>query len=826
MENLEFYSHLKIEDKKIKYSKLLREHLTVVGDRMEANIDKAPIKNKKIFARLGKIIGLCHDFGKYTTYFQRYLRNEDRKDNANLSHHGLISAIFGGYIVQKEFDTWSLDKEFEVLPLIAYFSILHHHGDLRDIKEDVVDEFDLKSENFIDVIQKVRDELRNIPKQIDNLLENREIIEREYSLMGIDINVKDFKEKWIDVMIDLEEQSNILIENMEEKMKCKIFIITLYLYSCLIENDKRDAAQVGKIDRDNLHIPSDIVDRYRTEIKKFDISIKDIKTMNGIRNVVYENVMENIMDLDFENKLLTITSPTGSGKTLTSLSAAIKLRQRIRDEKGYVPRIIYSLPFTSIIDQNYEEIEKILKQIDDFESNRNAYLLKHHHLADISYKEANEKKPLDKSLLLVEAWESEVIVTTFIQLLHTIIGFKNSFLKKYHNIAGSIIILDEIQNIPIQCWDIVGEVFRLLAKHLNCYIILLTATKPLIFSSEESMELVGKDFKKYFNELSRVKLNIDLKPKKIDDFIDWFYENMDSEKSYLIVLNTISCSVEVYKKICKELETEKIQRTMYYLSSNIVPLERLDRIKEIKGNMHQKPIVVATQMVEAGVDLDFDVVVRDMGPIDSIVQVAGRCNRSWEDKLGEVYLRELENDNGRDYGSWIYGPANLSEVKKILKESKYLEEKEFYDVINQYFNKVYSIENRDLSEYIKKGILSFKFHKEGDKESISRFKLIEENLDIVDVFVELNEEATETLQRYIEGVLNERDFEKRKMNYLEIRKDFKKYIISVNRKYVKGLQPLTNMLNLYKIDYEDLNDRYSEDTGFYKDGWEDMTLCF
>lgn len=824
MKNLEFYSHLEIGNRKIIDSKLLKNHLKDVRDKIATNIEKAPIKYKNILAEVGKVIGLCHDFGKYTTYFQEYLRGE--KNHGSLSHHGFISALFGAYIIKEKLDKYNLEEELEVLPLISYFSILHHHGDLRDVNEDIVDETDLKSENFIDVFKPIKDELRNIPKQIENLLGNKEKIEREYGSMGLDIDINDFKENWLEVMVNLEEQSVFLIDEMEDEKISELFIFTLYLYSTLIESDKRDAAQVDIIDRKYMNIPSDIVDRDRIEVKKFDTSIKDIKTMNGIRNIVYENVMESVMNLDLEKKLLTITSPTGSGKTLTSLSAAIKLRQRIKNEKGYTPRIIYSLPFTSIIDQNYDVIEEILSQLKDFENNSSSYLLKHHHLADISYKEKNEKKPLDESLLLVEAWESEVIVTTFIQLLHTIIGFKNSFLKKYHNIAGSILVLDEVQNIPIKYWDIVGEALRLLSKHLNCYIILLTATKPLIFSGEESVELVGNNFREYFNELNRVRLHIDLEKKDINSFIEWFDSRMENDKSYLIVLNTIGCSVKVYNEIHEKLKNKQLKRKMYYLSSNIIPQKRLEIIEEIKKNMKQKPIVVATQMVEAGVDLDFDVVIRDIGPIDSIVQVAGRCNRSWSDKLGEVYLMSLKSDNGKSYGSWIYGAANLSAVKDMLDKKEYLEEKQFYDVIDQYFNNVYDIENKDPSEYIKNGMLNFRFHKEGHKESISQFKLIEDNLDIVDVFIEINDKARNILQSYIEEVLNEKDFQKRKINYLKIRKDFKSYVISVNRKYVKGLEPLTRKLNLYKVDHEDLKARYSKETGFYKDGWEEMTLCF
>ena len=142
----------------------------------------------------------------------------------------------------------------------------------------------------------------------------------------------------------------------------------------------------------------------------------------------------------------------------------MKLRERLK-ENQIEPRIIYALPFTSIIDQNFDVIEEILSSMRDFQKNKNAYMIKHHHLADISYLVDDEARPLDESLLLVESWDSEVVVTTFIQLFYTIIGYKNRFLKKYHNISNSIILLDEVQNIPMEYWPLVNIMLRILQKN-------------------------------------------------------------------------------------------------------------------------------------------------------------------------------------------------------------------------------------------------------------------------------------------------------------------------------------------------------------------------
>src|SRR5690606_37693691 len=148
----------------------------------------------------------------------------------------------------------------------------------------------------------------------------------------------------------------------------------------------------------------------------------------------------------------------------------------------------YALPFTSVIDQNEAVIQKLLKQLPDYAKNQHRYLIKHHHLTNIEYVKENEELPLSQSLLLTESWESEIIVTTFIQLFYTLIGYENRMLKRFHQIAGSIVILDEIQNIPVEYWPLLKLVLSKMAELFSCTFILLTATQPHIFEKGETVE--------------------------------------------------------------------------------------------------------------------------------------------------------------------------------------------------------------------------------------------------------------------------------------------------------------------------------------------------
>ncbi|MGB2843026.1 MAG: CRISPR-associated helicase Cas3' [Halobacteriota archaeon] len=453
----------------------------------------------------------------------------------------------------------------------------------------------------------------------------------------------------------------------------------------MIDSDKKHAGHIREIERKEL--PEGLVEEY-LGLPEFKEENKS--NINHIRNEIRRSVLKNIRDpKNINQRIFTLTAPTGTGKTLTSLSAALILRNKLKEafKLENEPRIIYSLPFTSIIDQNYNVFDGVLSQIKDFEKRESEYLLKHHHLSEIFYKTGsiNKEKDVDESLVLIESWESEIIVTTFIQLFHTLIGYKNRSLKKFHNIVNSIIILDEVQNIPIEYWKLTGEVLTAITRYFNCRIILMTATKPLIFEEGTYKELVD-GYESYFNmvELNRVCLKIDSDGGQIPEFCnsldDW------SKNSYLFVLNTINSSLEFYKAIINRIQELGLAFKVCYLSTNIIPKERRQRIEKIKEaiNNGQKIAVVSTQLIEAGVDIDCDCVCRDMGPLDSIIQVAGRCNRNKRLEQSDMYLLNLVSEGNKPF-TGIYDPVLLDVVRQILNDKSQIPESGFLKLINEFF---------------------------------------------------------------------------------------------------------------------------------------------
>ncbi|MHA1854736.1 MAG: CRISPR-associated helicase Cas3', partial [Promethearchaeota archaeon] len=765
---------------------LLKEHLKYVAEKSKEIILSKRLKfiNKNILSETSYLIGITHDFGKYTTFFQKSRIKKIPIDNENLGNHSLISAFFALEMSQEYINSKNLNSHelYSFIPQIAYFIVKHHHGNLENVENDTDSE-----KLFYSDFKFIGQQLENISQYSEQIISEYDYLLGDFEISVADIFIRMEKYKQIirydDEIKPLIRQSlRIPIRRLIKKNDLTFYLISQLLFSVLIDSDKKHAGKVREIERKEL--PENIVEKY---IKQPEFKKKNQSAINQIRNEVRKSVLSNI---NVKDKIFTLTAPTGTGKTLSSFSAALKLRRLLKNELQLAdePRVIYSLPFTSIIDQNFDVFDKVLNQLNDFEEHQSEYLLKHHYLADVFYRTPIIEKEIevDESLALIESWESEIIVTTFIQLFHTLIGYKNRMLKKFHNIVNSIIILDEVQNIPLKYWSLVHDILIALSRYFNCRIILMTATKPLIFDkiTDDYKELVT-DYKQFFQsgKLNRVKLKY-IQSRTIDEF----YKSLPEFEldSYLFVFNTIGSSLSFFEKI-KDIPGYKI----FYLSTNIIPKERKKRIEQIKEliisnrktNKKQKLIVISTQMVEAGVDIDCKCAYRDLGPLDSIIQVAGRCNRNnLLRKIGIVNIVRLQKSDNYDYCR-IYDPILNKLSEDILKNKSLINESEFLNLIEEYFTKA---KNKMYNEtHLIKSVEQLNYHDNRDNHPISSFQLIE-NDDYYkkDIFIEFDDDAKIVWEKF-KNLNQIRDPFERKTEFLQFRKDFYDYVISVPAKYVK-----------------------------------------
>lgn len=807
---IKFYSHPE---------KLMDQHLSETMGHGVYSVSQLPPKFSQNdgFKLLVKICCLCHDFGKFTTFFQQYLLQKKKSDSKH--NHGFISALFTAFQVKKS-SLKVLPQIDQYLPMISYLCVLHHHGNLENLDVDIIRKGNL--ENINQLASQHVTNIKNVEAQVSDLLKNKSAIEEIYIKIYPDqaFSIEKFSKSWKDILKDLDIARHIFENRENDENKRLVFIYLLLLYSIIIDSDKKSAGELDILPERKI-LPVSLVDIYKKSHFTQNLTQENI---NEIREEIYQKASSAIENIDLDNHIITLTAPTGTGKTLSVLSSALRLRNKIEKQKGYTPRIIYSLPFTSIIDQNYEVIEDVLSSLQEYCDSPQEYLLKHHYLSNIEFKKDGEEIESKDAEILLESWETEIVVTTFVQLLQTIIGFKNKHLKKYHKLAGSIILLDEVQNIPVEYWQVVSNTLKLICKVLDCYIILLTATKPLLFEEKEYIELLN-DHEKYFQSFHRTRIIADISAVSLDNLIEKFMELYDESLSFLIVANTIKSSITIYQKINELKKDGFISTKIYYLSSNIIHKYRKQRIDEIFSSLKsgQKPILISTQVVEAGIDLDFDRVIRDLGPVDAIVQVAGRCNRSWRRPISEVYIFNVKDNQERSLASYIYGALSVNAVKSALSEGIFDEER-YYELVDRFFKNIKTKEAELKSKELWSAITNLCFYST-DRRSISDFALIESMPNMADVFVQADEYAVKLWEYYKNEILKERDFKTRMANFAKIKSEFHSYIISVPRDLTHGLSTVDRAEMFYLLPYEGLRDFYDENTGF-KRVPEDRTWIF
>jgi CRISPR-associated endonuclease/helicase Cas3 len=782
----------------------LKEHLNEVlqwGDLYKKNA------NCKLFNNIdGDLLNsffIFHDIGKSTSFFQSYIRGEDVVSDLK-SHAGLSSMLFLYYHIIK--DNNISDNE-DLIEMMSY-AILKHHGNLEDISR-INDYFTRSSLENVDnekvVIQYKSIDMELVTNELIELGLQSETVNKVFNGDGT-IFIKSIVD-FFAMRRKKKRRDRIEVKKggLESEINLHNYFTMQVLFSLLIDADK---SQVSVGDREQVNrvaIEAD-VEKYIKDkgAKKSDL--------NELRSMAFDEVDSNI---NLNSNIYTLTLPTGMGKTLNSFNYAFKLREKLFKRTNKIYRIIYVMPFMSIIDQNANVLEEVLSK-----SNKNItsnMLCKHHHLTEIEWI-TNENALIEGSnaQILIEGWNSEIVITTFQQFFSTLAGHKNSMQRKFNKLSNSIVIIDEIQAIPVKYYKFIGELLTEYADLMDSKVIAMTATQPHIFSYDISEQLC--EYKKYFKRLNRTRIINELTDSKtIDEFID----NLECEdsKRYLFILNTIESSKNLYLL----LKEKYFDRSVTYLSTMLPPKVRIDRIKEIKAKKYD--FVVSTQLVEAGVDIDFNVVYRDLAPLPSIFQSAGRANREGNGmNKGEVHIVKLK-DNKSFYADKVYRSAktDLDITEKLLKDYKTLDEPEFMLVIEKYFDKMAdeSVKSQHISDALLKGAQSQWFYGEDynlsdDKIPLSSFELIENNGEKFQVFIELDENAALIWNEYI---IISNQFEEKwehKMKLKTISRKMSEYIVDINSntKSKYNRPPLDNNQVYYYVGRSELDKYYNEETGY------------
>lgn len=720
--------------------------------------------DKEILSKLGFIQGAVHDIGKATRNFQKYIKSEGR-DLIRPKHHALISAYLAKEISTQFLKTLDLDEfDREVLPYFIFTSVKRHHGNVLNFGvelltlEDKEADLEILVENFYgEEVQQILDEL--------------------LAEIGLKYDWNNFKNSMSDLEDVFDECGNFYELNFKRKLeklpdlkRAEYFYLHHLFFSTLLYADKSDV-KLGEQKKERIsEFDFDAIENYRNHEKR-QWNKPSKREIDNLKNKAYWEGLENLNRIfNPSQHLYSITLPTGLGKTITSLAIAMRLKELLENQN---PRIVITIPFTSIIDQNYKVFDEI------FNKPSSNILLKHHHLAEPKYKsdEEDEVKSTEVGQFLIETWQSEIVVTTFVQLLEGIFTNHKGKLLKLPNLMNSIIILDEIQQIKYELWELIRTAFKVLGLKYNCYFILMSATQPLIFEPEKEIKEVIPNYQKYFKFFNRTKLiNRTEEVVNLEAFSETIikYHKSNPQKDILVILNTKNSTLDCFKKVKDGILKDKAN--LYFLTTLITPFERktiIDRIKNFKNDLPN--IVISTQLIEAGVDISVHTVFRAIAPLDSIIQAAGRANRYWENpEMSEVYLYRIEELEKTT--NMLYGADLITKTRNVLEEIDSINEGQYLRLIEAYFKEVKK-QSDNIDSEILGHLLKLNF------EDLGKFSFIDYR-KTESVFAQLNQDAKDIWEKY-KAIYQNKEWsiwEKREQFAL-IKSEFYDYVVNVPVKW-------------------------------------------
>ncbi|MEI2992506.1 MAG: CRISPR-associated helicase Cas3' [Blautia faecicola] len=491
------------------------------------------------------------------------------------------------------------------------------------------------------------------------------------------------------------------------------------LYSCLVDADFLDTESFmknGDTGRNSGESMETLQNRLEKHISEW-LKNTDIDTINGRRTEILKNCIKEGKQ---KEGIFRLTVPTGGGKTLTSLAFALE-----HAVKNHKDRIIYVIPYTSIIEQNAQVFREILGEDNVLENHCN-----------VDYESSEEFKPMQ---LASENWDKPVVVTTNVQFFESLFANKSSKCRKLHNIANSVVILDEAQMLPMDYLKPCTAMLQELVDGYRTSIVLCTATQPTLdafFRENALIKELCPRMEEQFQFFQRVNYQ-NLGKMRWDDLL----EKLKRENNALCIVNTKKAAQMIYKEIDGE--------GIYHLSTSMYPKHRKRVLKKIRERLknNEKCIVISTSLVEAGVDLDFARVYRQIAGLDSMIQAAGRCNREGKRKLSEsmVYIFDLEESYP------VQSQRQQMDVSKgILQDYADIAD---LKAITDYFTRLYHYRGTSLDK--KKIMDEFQKMECNFAKVAKEFRLIEENTRMI--FINREPEADELLQELrIKGVTRER----------------------------------------------------------------------
>lgn len=564
--------------------------------------------------------GVLHDSGKAADDFKQYLLTGNRKRGE------VVHAKQGAFIIDDCAANSPSSPASLITAEVLELAIANHHGHLPDCLDacgkDIYFER-LTGENKNAEQYHYQEILSHVPfldLDIDTNFANS-VAETNSLLKAID-------------------SCGLSQRNARNSRDFFLGLYAKYIYSRLVDADRVDAANFTARQPYAPQTPNwdELTHRLENAISDFDASSE----ISKIRMRISEDCLAASMR---DTGIFRLGVPTGGGKTLASLRFALH-----HAEKTGKHHIIYITPYLSITEQTVQVFRNVLGLGED----DNEVLLEHY--SSVVPDKDDEKE--QQRRLAAERWDKPIIVTTMVQFLEAVMSAKATKLRKFHNMADSVIVFDEIQALPTNTINVFNEVVSFLSKILGSTILLCSATQPLLEQTGRNNLLLSDepdliDFNNdYAARLRRTNIVASSHELALDDFATEIYDKALENGNCLAVVNLKSEAKRLYQLV-KELDVDH-RFTLVHLSTAMCGAHRKDQLAVLKeclpkesGDPGRPVICISTQLIEAGVDISFSCVIRAMAGLDSILQAAGRCNRNGESQTPKnVYVYPIKDESG------------------------------------------------------------------------------------------------------------------------------------------------------------------------------------
>lgn len=714
------------------------------------------------------LAALLHDAGKMNNDFSEYINGSSRFRRGDIDH----SYAAARYL--EEYSIGANDYERYTAQLIARIIISHHglHDWWTDEGENYYVKRCSKQERYAEIKSNIKQLLSD--EKLDSLLSKAE---EEYHKISRRIN--SFGRK----------------KNGEKDFVTFAFYFGMFervAESCLIDADRTATAEFMDGTEIIESSEDEILRNWLDMKQRMDNKLSKFSESDSLISKLRMNISDRCCAFAKNDVgIAQLIVPTGGGKTLSALRFAIEYAVEHKKE-----RIFYISPFMSILEQNGDVIREIAGDDNYLEHHSDMYSK----IIDNKHKNNDEvADELEDYELRCRHWDKQVICTTMVQFFDTLFSSRTEALRRMHRFTDSIIIIDEVQTVPVKCVYMFNLAMNYMSRFMDCSIVLCTATQPTLEQCkypvilDENSSMTG-DYKQDFVDFARTKITPLLDNKGGYSYGEAAAVCMDKYRengNILFVVNTKDAATKIYSEVSNLNKGESVPAKIVHLSTNMCPAHRRNAIEDIRNMLdkNQPVICITTQLIEAGVDISFKCVIRSHAGMENVAQAAGRCNRNSEKECGDVYIIELKEENVSGLGELT--EARRQTVNTIIdimrkRSDDYLS----VDAMNYYFSHFYDEctdkNGKDIMKYQldnpEDDILNLlslnsvfrksgKFCRDGQafKTAGDNFRMIDNNT--IDIIVPYNEDA----RSIIEALNGETTI----VQVLELQRKAQQYIVSV-----------------------------------------------